>query len=98
MDIVTDYKVFTVIPNDTLQQLTLSIEAMFKSWNSDAAFFFRELNDIEHGNGMPVIVQSMVYGNISNSCGTGHFFTRNLSSGSSDIFGAYQVLQLIHYQ
>ena len=91
-------KVFKVIyeenvgeefPNNPFEQLTKSIEAVFKSWNNPRAITYRKLNDIPSNWGTAVNVQEMVFGNMGDDCGTGVAFTRNPATGENKIFGEY---------
>ena len=76
-------------PEEPIQQLFLSIEAVFRSWNNDRAFIYRNLNKIDHNLGTAVNIQSMVFGNMGNDCGTGVAFTRNPSTGENILYGEY---------
>ena len=76
-------------PEDPTEQLFLSIEAVFRSWNNDRAFIYRNLNKIDHDLGTAVNIQSMVFGNMGNDCGTGVAFTRNPSTGENVLYGEY---------
>jgi len=79
----------SVFPEDPIEQLFLSIEAVFRSWNNDRAFIYRNLNKIDHELGTAVNIQSMVFGNMGNDCGTGVAFTRNPSTGENLLYGEY---------
>ncbi len=76
-------------PEDPMEQLFLSIEAVFRSWNNNRAFIYRNLNKIDHDLGTAVNIQSMVFGNMGNDCGTGVAFTRNPSNGENLLYGEY---------
>ena len=76
-------------PEEPIEQLFLSIEAVFRSWNNDRAFIYRNLNKIDHELGTAVNIQSMVFGNMGNDCGTGVAFTRNPSTGENLLYGEY---------
>ncbi len=82
-------KTGTTFPEDPMEQLFLSIEAVFRSWNNDRAFIYRNLNKIDHDLGTAVNIQSMVFGNMGNDCGTGVAFTRNPSNGENLLYGEY---------
>lgn len=79
----------SVFPEDPMEQLFLSLEAVFRSWNNERAFIYRNLNKIDHDLGTAVNVQSMVFGNMGNDCGTGVAFTRNPSTGENLLYGEY---------
>jgi pyruvate,orthophosphate dikinase len=76
-------------PSDPLEQLRLSITAVFKSWNNPRAFIYRNREKIDHKLGTAVNVQSMVFGNMGDDCGTGVAFTRNPATGEPRIFGEF---------
>ncbi len=78
-------------PQDPLQQLTLAIEAVFKSWNTPRAIRYREVESIQGLVGTAVNVQSMVYGNMGEDSGTGVAFTRNPSTGENKFYGEFLV-------
>ncbi|MBC8016705.1 MAG: pyruvate, phosphate dikinase [Sporomusaceae bacterium] len=79
----------SAFPEEPIDQLFLSIEAVFRSWNNDRAFIYRNLNKIDHNLGTAVNIQSMVFGNMGNDCGTGVAFTRNPSTGENILYGEY---------
>ncbi len=76
-------------PQDPSTQLALAIEAVFRSWRSERATFYRGLNRISHTMGTAVTVQTMVFGNRGIDSGTGVGFTRNPSTGEPGVFGEY---------
>ncbi|MDF2502311.1 MAG: ppdK [Anaerosporomusa subterranea] len=76
-------------PEDPMEQLILSIEAVFRSWNNDRAIIYRNLNKIDHDLGTAVNIQSMVFGNLGNDSGTGVAFTRNPSTGENVLYGEF---------
>ena len=76
-------------PTDVWEQLELSIEAVFKSWNNDRAIVYRRKEKIPDEIGTAVSVQSMVYGNAGDDCGTGVAFTRDPSNGEKKLYGEY---------
>jgi pyruvate, orthophosphate dikinase len=76
-------------PQEPLAQLTLAVEAVFRSWRSERATFYRRLNHISDTTGTAVTVQAMVFGNRGMDSGTGVGFTRNPSTGEPGIFGEY---------
>ncbi|HNT43047.1 MAG TPA: pyruvate, phosphate dikinase, partial [Syntrophorhabdaceae bacterium] len=78
-------------PEDPMEQLWGSIGAVFKSWNTDRAVAYRQLNDIPGDWGTAVNVQCMVFGNMGEDCGTGVAFTRNPSSGDNEFYGEYLI-------
>ena len=76
-------------PTDPYEQLALAIEAVFRSWNNDRAIYYRRTEKIPDEIGTAVNVQSMVYGNAGDDCGTGVAFTRDPSVGTHEVFGEY---------
>ncbi|MDZ7672107.1 MAG: pyruvate, phosphate dikinase [Halanaerobiales bacterium] len=76
-------------PEDPKEQLWKAITAVFGSWNNERAISYRNLNDIPHHWGTAVNVQTMVYGNQGENCGTGVAFTRNPSTGEKKYYGEY---------
>lgn len=78
-------------PTEPKKQLMMAIEAVFGSWNNDRARVYRRLNDIPHDLGTGVNIQSMVFGNMGNTSGTGVAFTRNPSTGENKLFGEFLI-------
>lgn len=76
-------------PQDPIDQLQLAIEAVFSSWNNPRAVIYRRLHDIPSNLGTAVNVQSMVYGNMGDTSGTGVAFTRNPANGENKIYGEF---------
>lgn len=76
-------------PQNPMKQLELSIKAVFASWNNPRAIVYRKLNDIPHDLGTAVNVQSMVFGNMGDTSGTGVAFTRNPADGENKLFGEF---------
>lgn len=80
-----------VFPQDPMEQLWRSIGAVFGSWNNNRAMKYREMNNIPHDWGTAVNVQSMVFGNMGDTCATGVCFTRDPSTGEKKFFGEFLV-------
>jgi pyruvate, orthophosphate dikinase len=78
-------------PQDPIEQLYLSINAVFDSWNNQRAIVYRRLNKIPGHLGTAVNIQSMVFGNMGNDSGTGVAFTRNPSTGEHLLYGEYLI-------
>ena len=78
-------------PQEPREQLIDAVKAVFRSWNNDRAVLYRELNGIPASLGTAVNVQSMVFGNMGDTSGTGVAFTRNPSTGENKIFGEFLV-------
>ncbi len=84
-------KVGESFPEDPMEQLTLSINAVFNSWDSDRAVKYRRLNKITGLKGTGVNVQAMVFGNMGEDSGTGVGFTRNPATGEKKPMGEYLI-------
>ncbi len=76
-------------PTDPKEQLILAVEAVFASWENPRAKYYRRMNDIPSSWGTAVTVQSMVFGNMGDDCGTGVAFTRNPSTGEKNLYGEF---------
>ena len=76
-------------PQDPKEQLLLAVTAVFRSWNNERAIIYRSMNNIPGNLGTAVNVQSMVFGNMGDDCGTGVAFTRNPATGEKKIFGEF---------
>jgi len=76
-------------PTDVHEQLSLSVEAVFRSWRNPRAVVYRDKEKIDHNLGTAVNVQSMVFGNMGDDCGTGVAFTRDYNSGEKVPVGDY---------
>ncbi|MFA5901321.1 MAG: pyruvate, phosphate dikinase [Hyphomicrobium sp.] len=76
-------------PQDTGEQLYGAIAAVFGSWQNARANTYRRLHDIPDSWGTAVTVQAMVFGNLGESSATGVAFTRNPSTGTSEIYGEF---------
>ena len=95
--IVEDYKkiykkeVKEDFPQDPKKQLMLAVEAVFRSWNNPRAIVYRRLNDIPNNLGTAVNIQSMVFGNMGDTSGTGVAFTRDPATGENKLLGEYLI-------
>jgi pyruvate, orthophosphate dikinase len=78
-------------PQDPYDQLRLATEAVFKSWNGKRAVDYRNAAGIRHDLGTAVNIQTMVFGNMGNSSGTGVAFTRNPATGENILYGDYLI-------
>ena len=78
-------------PQDPKVQLMEAIKAVFRSWDNPRAIVYRRMNDIPGDWGTAVNVQSMVFGNMGMTSGTGVAFTRNPATGAKGIFGEYLI-------
>jgi len=76
-------------PKEPRKQLLSAVKAVFSSWMNTRAVYYRRMNDIPSSWGTAVNVQSMVFGNMGNDCGTGVAFTRNPSTGENKLYGEF---------
>ncbi len=76
-------------PQDAKVQLMEAVKAVFRSWDNPRAIVYRRLNDIPSSWGTAVNVQSMVFGNMGNDCGTGVAFTRDPATGEKRLYGEF---------
>ncbi len=78
-------------PEDPWTQLWGAILAVFDSWNTERATYYRQINNISDDWGTAVNVQAMVYGNMGNNSATGVAFTRDAGSGEDIFNGEYLI-------
>ncbi len=76
-------------PQDPHEQLVMSRDAVFRSWQNDRAKHYRRINNIDDMLGTAVNVQAMVYGNLGDTSGTGVGFTRNPATGENEFYGEF---------
>ncbi len=76
-------------PQDPREQMDLAIEAVFRSWNTERAKIYRRRERIPDDLGTAVNVQTMVFGNMGDTSGTGVCFTRDPSTGHSGVYGDF---------
>jgi len=81
----------TDFPQDPMTQLEYAVNAVFDSWNNQRAKTYRKINKMSDEWGTAVNIQSMVFGNMGDDCGTGVAFTRDPSTGEKIFFGEYLV-------
>lgn len=65
-------------PQDPKTQLLEAVKAVFRSWDNPRAIVYRRMNDIPGDWGTAVNVQTMVFGNMGDTSGTGVAFTRTI--------------------
>jgi pyruvate, orthophosphate dikinase len=78
-------------PQDPLEQLRGSRDAVFKSWMNQRAKDYRRIYEIPDHIGTAVNVQAMVFGNTGDRSATGVGFTRNPATGAREFFGEFLV-------
>jgi pyruvate,orthophosphate dikinase len=76
-------------PDDPHEQLVMSRDAVFRSWNNERAKHYRRINNISDDLGTAVNVQAMVFGNLGEMSGTGVGFTRNPATGNKEFYGEF---------
>ena len=82
-------KVGSEFPSDPIEQLFGAIKAVFRSWDNPRAVYYRRLNDIPSDWGTAVNIQSMVFGNLGDTSGTGVAFSRNPATGDTGLYGEF---------
>jgi len=78
-------------PQDPLEQLRGSRNAVFRSWQNPRAREYRRIYDIPDHIGTAVNVQMMVFGNTGDRSATGVGFTRNPATGAREFYGEFLV-------
>ncbi|MDA2915819.1 pyruvate, phosphate dikinase [Nitrospinae bacterium AH_259_B05_G02_I21] len=76
-------------PHNPLEQLKMAVNAVFGSWDSPRAITYRRLNKIPGHWGTAVNIQTMVFGNLGETSGTGVAFTRDPATGARTFYGEY---------
>lgn len=82
-------KIGADFPSNPVEQLMGAVKAVFRSWNNPRAIYYRRMNDIPSSWGTAVNVQSMVFGNMGDTSGTGVAFSRNPSTGEAKLYGEF---------
>ncbi len=80
-------------PQDPNEQLWGAMGAVFGSWMNDRAIVYRRKYGIPHDWGTAVNVQTMVFGNMGETSGTGVAFTRDPATGEKVFYGEYLILE-----
>ncbi len=78
-------------PVDPWEQLWGAVMAVFDSWETPRAIYYRNMNQIPGDWGTAVNVQAMVYGNMGETSGTGVAFTRDAGTGEDIFNGEYLI-------
>jgi pyruvate, orthophosphate dikinase len=95
--VIADYKKLVQkktgkpFPQEALEQLSMSRDAVFRSWNGKRAIEYRRIEGIPDNLGTAVNVQAMVFGNLGETSATGVGFTRNPSTGEKAFYGEFLV-------
>ncbi|HIP49371.1 MAG TPA: pyruvate, phosphate dikinase, partial [Lutibacter sp.] len=78
-------------PDNPWDQLWGAVMAVFDSWNTDRAIYYRKMNKIPEEWGTAINVQAMVYGNMGQNSATGVAFTRDAATGENVFIGEYLI-------
>lgn len=78
-------------PEDPWEQLWGSVMAVFDSWNTSRAKYYRMMHKIPEEWGTAVNVQAMVFGNMGENSATGVAFTRDAGTGEDIFNGEYLI-------
>lgn len=78
-------------PQDPYRQLELATRAVFDSWFGKRATDYRNATNIPHDLGTAVNIQTVVFGNMGDTSGTGVAFTRNPVDGAKELYGDYLI-------
>jgi len=95
--IISDYKKLVQketkkpFPQDARDQLTMSRDAVFRSWWNPKAAYYRKMEKIPDEIGTGASVQAMVFGNTGDTSATGVGFTRDPATGEKLFYGEFLV-------
>jgi pyruvate,orthophosphate dikinase len=78
-------------PDSGWDQLWGSVMAVFDSWETPRAVYYRKMEKIPDDWGTAVNVQAMVFGNMGDNSGTGVAFTRDAGTGENVFNGEYLI-------
>jgi len=78
-------------PSNPMEQLTMAVEAVFRSWNGRRAIAYRDAAGISHDLGTAVNVQTMVFGNLGPDSATGVVVSRNATTGEPTLDGDFLI-------
>jgi len=78
-------------PTDPWDQLWGAVMAVFDSWDTTRAIYYRRMNQIPDDWGTAVNVQAMVFGNMGDNSATGVAFTRDAATGENIFNGEYLI-------
>ena len=73
------------IPKEPLEQVMAAIFSVLGSWESETARSYRKQMQLSEDWGTAVIVQRMVFGNLSKDSGTGALFTTSPQSATMEV-------------
>ena len=95
--IIDDYKKLVQketgkpFPQNVHDQLTMSRDAVFRSWWNPKAAYYRKMEKIPDEIGTAANVQAMVFGNLGDTSATGVGFTRDPATGERVSYGEFLV-------
>ncbi|GIU79207.1 MAG: pyruvate, phosphate dikinase [Bryobacteraceae bacterium] len=78
-------------PQDPKEQLMLARNAVFMSWWSPKASYYRKMEKISDRLGTACNIQAMVFGNMGDTSCTGVGFTRDPGTGEKVFYGEFLV-------
>jgi len=78
-------------PQDAREQLSMSRDAVFRSWWNPKAEYYRKMEKIPDEIGTGATVQAMVFGNMGDSSATGVGFTRDPATGEKTFYGEFLI-------
>jgi pyruvate,orthophosphate dikinase len=81
LDIIEDED--GVVSEDPMEQLDTAAQAVYRSWTSERARTYRELQHLQNLRGTAVTIQAMVFGNRGRTSGAGVAFSRDPSTGAA---------------
>ena len=88
---VVKKKTGKTFPQDPIEQLKGSRNAVFRSWQNPRAKEYRRIYDIPDYIGTAVNVQQMVFGNTGDRSATGVGFTRSPATGAKEFYGEFLI-------
>ncbi|MDB5186622.1 MAG: pyruvate phosphate dikinase [Candidatus Saccharibacteria bacterium] len=84
-----EFNTMAPVPDDPHMQLHLSLEAVMRSWMSERARVYRRANQLPEWWGTAANIQAMVFGNRSDTSGTGVVFSHDVTTGHSGLYGEF---------
>src|SRR5271168_3051139 len=79
------------VPQDAREQLSMSRDAVFRSWWNPKAAYYRKMEKIPDEIGTAASVQAMVFGNLGDTSATGVGFTRDPATGAKTFYGEFLI-------
>ncbi len=78
-------------PTSPWDQLWGAVMAVFDSWDTSRAIYYRQMHQIPDEWGTAVNIQAMVFGNMGENSATGVAFTRDAATGENIFNGEYLI-------